>query len=478
MAKKNCNIERMQVPLLEACGPPCVEELPADSDSPLSRDSMTARETCTASRRIVAPAIGFDEAVRIILSAVQPLPGEDVALAEALGRVAADAVVANEDAVPFARSAMDGYAVRANECALATHDNPIDIPVAGQVFTEQGDSSLPLGAALAITTGAPLPCGADTVIPHERTERHGPMVRIFAPVDLGDCVFPPGEDFHRGDELVAAGEALNPGKLALLAFAGRPTLRVFRRPRVAIVCTGNELVDAAATPAHGQVRYSNAVALSALVLASGGEPRYEGVAPDDRAALKAMLLRAQRRADLLITTGGASTGERDLVKSMLTELGAEFRFTQIAMRPGRPFGFAEWGGIPVCVLPGNPAAAFMCFQKLVRPALARLSGHRATELPRLYARLDAELHARSGRPHFVLARVRCEAKGFVAKPLANQCSALVRTAADANAIVTVCETAVGSTVLHRGDVIDVEVFDWPSVFRASGEMHLAKESAA
>ena len=172
---------------------------------------------------------------------------------------------------------------------------------------------------------------------------------------------------------------LNPGKLALLAFAGKPSVRVFRRPRVVIVCTGNELVDVAATPARGQVRNSNAVALSALVLAAGGEPRYEGVAPDDRAALAAMLQRAQRDADLLITTGGASAGERDLVKSVLTELGAEFHFTHVAMRPGRPFGFAEWGGIPVCVLPGNPAAAFVCFQKLVGPALARPS--RVTGLP-------------------------------------------------------------------------------------------------
>ena len=424
------------------------------------------------------PAIGFDQALRTILSAVRPLHSESVALAQALGRVAADAVVAHEDAVPFPRSAMDGYAVRANECALATQDNPIDIPVAGQVFAEQGDSSLPLGTALAITTGAPLPCGADTVIPHERTEPHGTMVRIFARVDLGDCVFPPGEDFHRGDELVSAGEVLNPGKLALLAFAGRPTVRVFRRPRIAIVCTGNELVDAAATPAHGQVRNSNAVALSALVLASGREPRYEGVAQDNRAALSAILRRGQVGADMLITTGGASAGERDLVKSVLTELGAEFHFTTVAMRPGRPFGFAELGGMPVCVLPGNPVAAFTCFQKLVRPALSRLSGHNATELPILYARLDAELHARPGRPHFVLARVRCEAKGFVAKPLANQCSALVRTAADANAIVTVRETAFGSTGLHRGELIEVEVFDWSGVFRPSGETHLAREAAA
>src|SRR6202166_4983130 len=168
-----------------------------------------------------------------------------------------------------------------------------------------------------------------------------------------------------------------------------------------------------------------------------------------------MLRRAQRGADLLITTGGASAGERDLVKSVLSGLGAEFRFTQVQMRPGRPCGFATWDGLPVCVLPGNPAAAFVCFQKLVRPALARLSGLCDTELPRLRARLDADLHGRPGRPHFVLARVRCEAEGFAVKPLANQCSALVRTAADANAIVTVHEKSGESAAgLRRHEMID------------------------
>jgi molybdopterin molybdotransferase len=394
---------------------------------------------------------------------VQPLPAENVALAHALGRVAAATVIADEDAVPFPRSAMDGYAVRASECALAAQDNPIELPVAGQVFAERGESTLAPGTALAITTGSPIPRGADAVIPHERTERHGASMRIFAPVAPGDSVFPPGEDFRRGDEL---------------AFAGRPTVRVFRRPRVAIVCTGNELVDVAATPARGQVRNSNAVALSALVLATGGEPRNEGVAPDNRGALAAMLQRARRGADLVITAGGASAGERDLVKSVLIELGAEFRFTHVRMRPGRPFGFAEWGGIPVCVLPGNPAAAFVCFHKLVRPALARLSGRRATELPKLQARLDADLHGRPGRRYFVLARLHCDAEGFVVNPLANQCSALVRTAADANAIVTVRETAGGSTAgLRHDEMVDVEVFDWSNVCGFSREMVSAGQAA-
>jgi molybdopterin molybdotransferase len=416
-------------------------------------------------------ATTYDDALSTILSAVQPLPAESISLEHALGRIAAEKIFADEDAVPYPRSAMDGFAVRACDCAMATRNNPTGLPVAGQVFAEKGESALAPGTALAITTGAPIPRGADAVIPLERTERCQAGVRIFAPVAPGDCIFPPGEDFRRGDELIAAGDVLNPGKLALLAFAGKSSLRVFRRPRVAIICTGNELVDVEDIPARGQVRNSNAVALSALVRAAGGEPHYEGVAQDNYADLAAMLQRAQSCADLIITTGGASKGERDLVKSTLTGLGCEFHFTHVAMRPGRPFGFAEWDWIPVCVLPGNPAAAFVCFQKLVGPALARLSGRRSCELPKLRARLAMDLHARAGRPYFVLARVQPEAEGFVAHPIANQCSALVRTAAESNAIVTVQEnTGESSAVLRQDEIIEVEVLDWPSIFDSSSSL--------
>jgi molybdopterin molybdotransferase len=424
-------------------------------------------------------ATTYDNALSTILSAVQPLPAECISLEHALGRIAAEKVFAAEDAVPYPRSAMDGFAVRASDCALATQRNPIELPVAGQVFAEKGESVLAPGTALTITTGAPIPRGADAVIPQERTERCEAGVRIFASVAPGDCVFPPGEDFRQGDELIAAGDVLNPGKLALLAFAGKPLVRVFRRPRVAIVCTGNELVDVDDIPARGQVRNSNAVALSALVRAAGGEPRYEGVARDNYADLAAMLQRARLGADLIITTGGASKGERDLVKSVLTGLGSEFHFTHVAMRPGRPFGFAEWGWVPVCVLPGNPAAAFVCFHKLVGPALARLSGRRSCELPKLRARLATDLHARAGRPYFVLARVRREAEDFVVKPIANQCSALVRTAADANAIVTVQEkTSESSAVLRQGELIDVEVIDWSSVFDSRSSLREKSTNSA
>jgi molybdopterin molybdotransferase len=406
--------------------------------------------------------ISFDEARNTILATIQPLEATRVLLRDALGRIAAETIVADADAVPFPRSAMDGYAVRAAECSRATREHPIDLPLAGQVFAEQAESTLAPGTTLAITTGAPLPHGADAVIPYEQIECHDATIHIFASVASGACVFPPGEDIRRGDELVASGEPLRAGTLALLAFAGTTQLQVFQPPRVAVLCNGQELVDPSVTPGHGQVRNSNAVLLTALVAEFGGMPNDRGTAADDPAILSAMLESARHDSDLLITTGGASKGERDLVKGVLKDLGAKFLFEQVAIRPGKPFGFAMWQGKPVCVLPGNPAAAFVCFQELVRPAMARLAGRHATNLPVVRARLQGALHARPERRYFVLARLDLTPGGFVVTPLENQCSALVRTAADSNAIIVVHETSSeGASRMNSGELVDVEVFEWP-----------------
>jgi molybdopterin molybdotransferase len=406
--------------------------------------------------------ISFDEARNAILSTIQPVAATSVSLRDALGRIAAETVVADADAVPFPRSAMDGYAVRAGECSRANREHPVELPLSGQVFAERVEATLAHGTTLAITTGAPLPDGADAVIPYEQIERRDTVIRIFAPVASGACVFPPAEDIHRGDELIAAGESLRAGTLALLAFAGKTHLQIFQRPRVAVLCNGQELVDPSVTPGRGQIRNSNAVALTALVAECGGAPHNQGTAPDDPVVLSAMLECARHDSDLLVTTGGASKGERDLVKGVLKDLGAEFLFEQIAMRPGKPFGFAMWHGKPVCVLPGSPAAAFVCFQELVRPALARLAGRRETNLPVLRARLRGSLHARSERRYFVLARLDLISDGFVVTPLDNQCSALVRTAADSNAMIIVRETSTGgASRMNSGELVEVEVFEWP-----------------
>jgi molybdopterin molybdotransferase len=407
--------------------------------------------------------ISFDEAREAILCAIEPLPAESVPLAEALGRVLAEDVVADADLVPYARSAMDGYALRAADIGAAAPGCPIKLPVAGKVLAEKGEAVLAAGTAMVITTGAPVPRGADVVLPYEQVERNGDAIVVSAPAPPGNCIFPPAEDVRRGDLLLSRGDVLRPATLALLAFVGKPRARVHRRPRVGVVCTGNELVEVTATPGHGQIRNSNAYTLSALISECGAEARLGGTAPDDRAELRRLLEAPREGAHLLITTGGASVGERDLGKSVLAELGADIRFSGVALRPGKPTVFALWGGVPVCVLPGNPAAAFVGFYEFVRPVLLRLAGRRSTELPTLRATLRGQVKSKPGLRYIILAQLALTSDGFEVSPLPNQCSVLVRTSAEANALILLPE---GPASFETGDMVEVQVLDWDSALGA------------
>lgn len=401
--------------------------------------------------------IGFDEAREAILTTVQSVTAERVRLSEALGRVVAEDVVADADLVPYARSAMDGFALRSTETVRAAPGQPLTFPVAGVVFAEQGRVTLAPGTAMSITTGAPIPDGADAVIPFEEVQRGDGTIVVSAPVAAGSCVFPPGEDVRRGELLVNCGDVIQAATLGLLAFVGRAELTVYRRPRVSVVCTGNELVEVTSTPGYGQIRNSNAFTLRALIQKCGADVTYCGTASDDQKALGRVLESARVGCGMIITTGGASVGERDLVKGVLRELGAEFRFRAVAVRPGKPTGFGTWDGIPFFVLPGNPAAVFVCFQEFVRPALLEIAGHRRTALPTVRAALGGRVKSKAGRRYVVLARLAFTTQGFEVTPLANQCSVLVRTSADSNALIVLPE---GPATFERGDIVDVHVLDW------------------
>jgi molybdopterin molybdotransferase len=435
--------------------------------------------------------VSFDEARALVLAAVHPLEPETVPLSDALGRVAAVEIVAREDLVGYSRSAMDGYAVRAADTAAATPAQPASLPVVGKVLAERGQASLPPASAMAIATGAPVPLAADAVIPHEQIERSGNRILIARPARPADFIFPPAEDARAGERLVAPGEVLRPATLGLLAFVGCARLAVYRRPRVAVVATGSELVEVEATPAHGQVRNSNIFTLAALIAQAGAELSFSATAPDDRETLRRLLDRARQKADLVVTTGGASVGERDLVKGLLAEMGATFRFRQVAMRPGKPIGFALWDRLPVVVLPGNPAAAFVGFEEFVRPALALLAGRprECAALPVVRARLRSRVSSKPGRHYLLLAQlglapyqpadkaspVRGEGigtglgpAGLEVAPLPNQCSVLVRSAAEADALILLPE---GPADFQAGDVVDVQVLDWDrAVARAAVEV--------
>jgi len=380
--------------------------------------------------------MAFDLARSILAAAVESLSTESIRLADALGRVAAENIVAKEDLVPYPRSAMDGYALSSIDTHSASLTSPVELPLAGKVFTGDGQSTLVTGTALGITTGAPVPIGADAVVPFEQVSVRAGKIFVDHPVCVGDCIFPPAEDVRCGETLLKRGSVIRPANMAMLAFAGYSTLHVYRRPNVSLLCTGTELVDVSETPTCGQVRNSNAYSLSALLSQCGATTRYCGVVTDNLNELRAALEGARRGSDLLITTGGASVGERDLIKSALEEMGAEFEFRKVAIRPGKPFAFGRWRELPVCVLPGNPAAAFVCYHEFVRPLVLRMAGRETFELPVLTATLT------------------------------NQCSALVRNPATANALILLPE---GPAQFNSGDQVSVQVLNWDDVALESHE---------
>lgn len=403
--------------------------------------------------------VTFARARQLVVRAIEPLEVETVRIEQAVGRVAAESLVAREDQVQFARAAMDGYAVRAADTGSASQPHPLRLPVRGSQWAGGGERVLVAGTAMAIATGAPLPAGADAVIPRERVRylEAEQQIEIDAPAFVGQHVFPPAEDVRRGEPLLQPGTKISPALAGLLAFTGWAAVRVFRRPRVAIVTTGSELVPVEQVPAYGQIRNSNQIVLAGLVQEAGAEPVAVEFVPDDAERLQACLRRVREQADLIVTTGGASVGERDLVKRVLEACGAQFQFRQVALRPGKPTGFALWGRLPVLVLPGNPAAAFVGFHQFVWPALRCLGGQQPPWRPILPARLAGRaVKSKPGRAYLLLARAGWSASGLVVEPLANQCSVLVRTAAEANALIVLPE---GPLEVQPGNTVSVELLD-------------------
>lgn len=305
-----------------------------------------------------------------------------------------------------------------------------------------------------------MPAGADAVVPFEDVHTTYGSIAVSAPLRAGDCVFAPSDDAKSGDVLVRAGEILTPGRATLLASGGYATLAVYRRPRLAIVSTGNELVAIDERPRTGQLRNSNAAMLAACVERDGAQIVFLEHACDSEAPLRATLQRASACCDLVITTGGASAGARDLVKGALLALGATFVFDSIALRAAKPTGFAQLGAVFVAVRPGNPAAAYVAYAALIRGVVRRLAGDANPFPAAVPASLDGSVHRKEHRHFLLFGELSIRDSTLTVRPLENQCSSLVRTAAEANALIVV---EPGSGYLQAGDTVRVEVMDWNAV---------------
>jgi molybdenum cofactor synthesis domain-containing protein len=356
--------------------------------------------------------------VRIALLALVPssLAPVEVALADAQGLVAAADVTASEAVPAFANSAMDGYAVVAADTTGASADAPVVLAVAGRILAGHvPDLAVAPGVAVRIMTGAAVPRGADAVVPIEvaqpvddgggeeappggRTDR----VAVGAPAGAGDHVRRPGSDVASGDIVLRAGSVLGPARLGVLAQLGVESVLVYPRPRVGVLSTGDELVEGSTPLRPGQLRDSNRPALLASVAVAGSEPVDLGLVPDDADAIAAGLRRGAATCDVIVTSGGVSVGDVDLVKVVLDTLG-EVRWVQIAMKPAKPFAYGEVDGVVVLGLPGNPVSSLVSFELLARPLLRRLAGHPDGALvrPALRAVADEALaRHRDGKVHY------------------------------------------------------------------------------
>lgn len=372
------------------------------------------------------------EAISRITGAFEPLAAETVWLGEAVGRVLAEDVVARTTQPPFDVSAMDGYAVRGEDVTVApvTLKQIGDVP-AGQHF----EGTVGPGETVRIFTGSRVPKGADTIVIQENTETDGQQITILQAARKAQFLRPAGLDFSAGDIGLKAGQRLTPRAIGYAASMNHPSLAVRRKPRVAILATGDEIVMPGEPIGPNQIVSSNSHALAAAVQNYGGEPLSLGIAPDDRQGLKAMAAGA-KGADILVTTGGASVGDHDLVQSVLGEIGLELDFWKIAMRPGKPLIFGSIGDTRVLGLPGNPVSALVCGLIFLRPAIYRMLGLAHGAAPELPARIDRDLAANDERQDYLRATLRAAPGGELSvSPFERQDSSMISLLAQSEALI-------------------------------------------
>jgi len=387
-----------------------------------------------------------EQALELVLGFVSPLPVERVPLLEALHRVLAEDAASDIDVAPFDNSAMDGFAVRAADLAGATEDSPVNLDVVAHIAAgDYWEGEVGPGQAARIMTGAPAPLGADSVVMVERTRAvtgdggTGSVVAFEIEPRLGEHIRRRGEEVLAGDVVVSAGDVLGPAGIGLLASTGHDTVAVYRRPRVAVLSTGSELVEVAEKPGPGKIRNSNSYSIAAQVLATGGIPVRYGIVPDDMEATRAAFKLAAEECDFILTSGGVSVGDFDYVKPVLEEMG-ELTFCKVKMRPGNPQTLGTITGVPFFGLPGNPTSTYVGFEIFVRPALRRMQGHTALTRPVTLARLSHDVKKKQDRRYYL--RGRCdlaEEGGYSATLSGSQSSALLTAAHRGNCFVVLPE---------------------------------------
>ncbi len=405
--------------------------------------------------------ISVEDALSRILSQITSLPTIRVPLSDAQGLILAEDIVAQEDIPPFNNSAMDGFALLSQD-SIPHANQPPRLKVTGGVAAGYvADHAVEAGTAMRIMTGAPVPPGADTIIQVELTRYDGPQstwVEILQEVPPGNNIRPAGEDMRRGQQILSRGIVLGPWEIGILATLGWSTVQVIRRARVAILGTGDEVIEIDQPLQPGKIRNSNSYLIEAAVRRAGADPHRLGVARDTVESLREKFAEAIT-FDLIITSGGVSVGDFDLVKNIMAEQG-EIDFWRINMKPGKPVAFGHIGDVALIGLPGNPVSSAVTFELFARPLIRKLQGHHLLVKPQIEVILQNDIHDKGTRRHYVRAYVEWQDGHFIARTTGNQDSHMMTSLLHANAFVIVPE---GGIPPHAGDKLKAMMLEWPEV---------------
>ncbi len=397
--------------------------------------------------------LSVEEARQQMLESIPVLPTEKRKILDCTGYVLAEALHASENIPPFDNSAMDGFAVRSVDMKDASNENPVVLTVVETIAAGYApEKSVSSGQSARIMTGAMMAEGADAVVMQEVTELNGDKVKIFESVEKEENVRFAGESVKKGDCVMSSGKVLRPPEISMLASLNCAEVTVHRKPKVAVVSTGDELTPLGEPLLPGKIRDSNRYGMYAQVQNAGGIPIDMGIAPDDEAETERIFRESLAKADALITSGGVSVGEHDVVKNVLLKMG-KMNFWRVAMKPGKPQAYGIIDGKPIFGLPGNPVSSLVVFELFVRPALLKMSGHTDLLRPTFKAILTTDVTNKDGRVNYMRAILTEKDGQYTAKTTGPQGSGILHSLVLANGLITIPSGAT----LHAGEKVDAQI---------------------
>ena len=400
--------------------------------------------------------ISVEDALHKILDVFVPLGQEKVNILNSLGRVIGEDIYAARNIPPKNNSAMDGYALRWEDTRGASREKPVVLNVienlpAGAI----PQKAVGKGESSRIMTGAPVPDGADAVVRVEDTAKQERKVKIFAEAEEGQDIRFAGEDIKDGELVIPRGHIIRPAETGMLASLGRSSISAYQRAVVAVVATGDELVDIDEHPSPWQIVSSNSYSLAAQIIDCGGIPLQIGIAKDTREDLVSKF-KAALRADIIVSFGGVSVGDYDLVKDVMKEVGNKMQFWRVAMRPGRPLAFGSMGGVPLFGLPGNPVSSMIAFEQFVRPSILKMMGHKNLFRRTVKATVREDIIKKKGARHFIRARVDYKNGNYTVTSTGNQGSGILKSMVRANGLIILPEN---TTSVKKGEEVAVQLLD-------------------